>query len=493
MGDIIVDINQLKGKINDAWNMGFNTCHAPLLLRDDLISHLKIARDIGFKYIRFHSILSERIGVYNEDEIGEPVYNFKKFDQIFDAITGQGLLPFFEISFCPEAMKSGDSTICFYRANTSIPSSYEKWNTLIKEVVTHVIDRYGIECVNKWYFEVWNEPDLIFFSGNMNDYFELYDHTVLAIKSVSGELRVGGPATSKCAWVSEFIKHVETGSQITDYKPAPCDFISTHAYPSDLPFLNSAEGDVELLHSTIMYDLFRKVRDCMDESSLKSLPLIMGEWNSSAGPYAYNHDEKNNGAFILKTLSELRNVINGSLYWNLSDIYEEGGFHYTPFHGGYGLINVNSIPKSSYNAFKLLNKISGEEAEVTVCKIKDGCGVLSTYDKDLGVINILFYHYIEPSNDDLQPWELAVTVKGIKRTGLSYKSLEINDNTGSPYEGWIKIGSPDYLTLDTMQYLMKKSEMDEKNKIVFVKEDGILELKETIMPGDVKLVQLSVG
>lgn len=338
----------------------------------------------------------------------------------------------------------------------------------------------------KWYFEVWNEPDLIFFDGGMEDYFELYDHTVLAIKSMNESLKVGGPATSKCAWITEFIKHVETGSAVSGFKPLPCDFISTHAYPSDLPFLSSAEGEVTLQNSNVLVQLYQSVKEKIQNSSLKGIPLIMGEWNSSAGPLAYNHDEKNNAAFIVKTMNELRNIIDGSLYWNLSDIFEEFGFQYTPFHGGYGLFNVNRIPKSSYNAFKLLNMVDGEEAEVQISsEMMEGAGVLASMDKNKGILNLLLYFYVEPDMQEITTWNAAIAIRGIQSETVSYQSFGINDTGGSAYEWWKKLGSPDYLTPETMLHLAEKAEMEENNEIIFRdKTSDTYTLHETIYPGD---------
>ncbi len=492
MKDIVVDVAQTKKEIRKVWNFGYNTCHAALLLRDDLTSQIKEAKESGFRYIRFHNILSSQVGVYSENEKGESIYNFEKFNKIFDTVIQNGMLPFMEISFCPEALKSSEKTIMYYKGNTSKPSSYEKWTALIKKIICNVVERYGIECVKKWYFEVWNEPDLIFFDGDMKDYFELYDYTVLAIKSVDSALKVGGPATSKCKWIDEFIGHIESGSKISGFKPLPCDFISAHAYPSDLPFLSNAHGDVVLQNSNVLVELYSSVKEKIENSSLKGTPLIMGEWNSSAGPLAFNHDEKNNGAFIVKTLNELKDIIDGSLYWNLSDIFEEFGFNYIPFHGGYGLFNVNSIHKSSYNAFKILSMVGGEEIDVGKTGEEQGNGIMASFDKNKGIVNILLYYYVEPDSPAKEAWEANLTVRGIKTETVTYKSFGINDNSGSPYEWWRSIGSPDYLTSETMRFLSEKSEMEENNKILFKdRDEGAYKICEKIYPGDVKLIQIS--
>lgn len=489
MQSIVFDLKKTGKPINKVWNFGFNTCHAALLLREDLPSQMKQAGELGFKYVRFHNIFSKEVGVYTENEKGEAIYNFDNFDKIFDTVIQNGYLPFMEISFCPEAMKKSEKTIMYYKASTSIPVSYHKWTALIEKMICHIIERYGIECVKKWYFEVWNEPDLIFFDGNMDDYFELYDYTVLTIKKVCPELKVGGPATSKCAWVAEFADHIKNGSEISDMRPLPCDFIATHAYPSDLPFYTKAHGNVELQKSDVMREMYTSVKRIVDNSSLKGTPIIMGEWNSSAGPLAFNHDEKNNAAFIVKTLSELKDVIYGSLYWNLSDIFEEFGFQYLPFHGGYGMFTVNSIPKSSYNAFKLLNMTEGEEL---IGQNTADIGVLAGFDKNKGVINILLYNYIEPGTDCALSKSADIVLKGINAETVTYKSFSICDETGSPYEWWRYLGSPDYLTPETMQFLYEKSKMAQNSKVVFKDRDTReYSFVETLNPGDVRLIQIS--
>ena len=481
---IKIDVNSGKRDLNRVWSMGFNTCHAPLLLRSDMRAHLKMGAEIGFKYVRFHDIFCDEIGIYKIDERGIPRYNFEKFDEIFDEILSSGLLPFFELSFCPSALKSSDSTLCFYKANTSMPKSLALWKELIRTVTAHCVDRYGEECVKEWYFEVWNEPDLPFFEPRSTaEYFKLYDAAAEGIKSVSEKLRVGGPATSKCAWIDEFIGHICAKDNPEKF----CNFISAHAYPSDLPFLNSAEGKVNLQNSGIMKALFFDVRKKMNNAGLDKIPLFMGEWNSSAGPYAFNHDEMNNGAFIVKTLAELEPIIDGMLYWNLTDIYEEGGFHYTPFHGGYGMINVNSVPKSSYNAFRLLNKMLGKKLKYNAADIPQGCGLIASADDKK--IYILLYNYVEPGTKG-KLWNCKISAE-ISFKAVRYKSYGINSQTGSAYEWWKQMGAPEFITQSELSLLLDKSKLLTEQKLIINKNGGIVS-DENVEPGAVKLLELSV-
>ena len=70
-----------------------------------------------------------------------------------------------------------------------------------KHSLNILIERYGMDEVRQWKFEVWNEPNIIFWSGTKEQYFEPYRTSSLALKSVSSELKVGGPSTAEASWV----------------------------------------------------------------------------------------------------------------------------------------------------------------------------------------------------------------------------------------------------------------------------------------------------
>jgi len=489
-----IEINlENRGNIlNTPWNFGISSCHAVLWKRDDLIKHAKLISDkCGFRYVRFHNTISRQMNIYNEDEKGNPIFDFSNFDIVFDNLIESGYIPFFEISFCPDALSDEIHELCYYKANTSLPNSFEKWSYLITEIVKHIIERYGLDLAKKMYFEVWNEPDLPFLDGTMDDYFELYDYTATAIKKVNSDLRVGGPATSKCAWISEFVQHIENGSHITDGAPVPCDFISTHAYPSDLPFLNSADGDVVLQESDVLYDLFSRSKEIIDNSSLKGIPLIIGEWNSSAGPYAYNHDEKNNGAFIIKTCHDLKDIVNGSMYWNMTDIYEESGFHYTPFHGGYGIINVNGVPKSSFHAFSMLNKLKGNEIIPVYYDKEEGIAAISAYDEVEKSLRVLVFYYQEPTKEVAPEKDIDITFMGINQGCVSLDKVMVCNERGSAYEWWRNINSPDYLNLESLWFLNEKSQpKNEKDILRKNKENDSYNLTLSLEAGDFALLTI---
>ncbi len=180
------------------WERMFGSGRAILTLRESYREDVRAVKQVAdFRYVRFHAIFHDEVGVYNEDEHGNPVYNFSYVDQIYDGLLKNGVRPFVEISFMPKKLAFNPDALhpFWYKQNVSPPKSMERWDDLIKHFAQHLVDRYGISEVSQWYFEVWNEPNIDFWGGipRQRSYFDLYAHTARDLKSVSPQLRVGGP------------------------------------------------------------------------------------------------------------------------------------------------------------------------------------------------------------------------------------------------------------------------------------------------------------
>ena len=194
---IVIDASAPAHPLPHFWEHMFGSGRAILSLRESYREDLRETKKItAIKYVRFHAIFHDEVGVYDEDPQGRPILNFSYVDQIYDGLLANGVRPFVELSFMPKKLAAKDALHAFwYKQNVSPPKDYAKWDELITQFTKHLVERYGIEEVSQWYFEVWNEPNLDFWAGDPRQatYFELYDHTARAIKAVSPRLRVGGP------------------------------------------------------------------------------------------------------------------------------------------------------------------------------------------------------------------------------------------------------------------------------------------------------------
>jgi xylan 1,4-beta-xylosidase len=337
------------------WEQMFGSGRAILTLRESYRDDLRAVKQItDLKYVRFHAILHDEIGVYSEDEHGNPVYNFSYVDQIYDGLLKNGVRPVVEISFMPRKLAFNPDALhpFWYKQNVSPPKSLEAWDALMTHFAQHLVERYGIDEVSQWYFEVWNEPNIDFWNGipRKGSYFELYAHTARALKAVSPRLRVGGPATAAAAWVDDFLKY-DAANHV------PIDFVSSHGY---------ADDTVENLfgtHEEIPMDdrvcrAIAKVRVQIKASSMPNLPLFWTEWNVQG--MNESRDTIFVGPAVANTVRECDGDVDMMSFWTFSDVFEEGGPMAKPFEGAFGLRAKGGINKPSYYGFALLHQLGDQ-------------------------------------------------------------------------------------------------------------------------------------
>src|ERR1700757_2283719 len=149
------------------WEEMFGSGRAVLSMRQSYRDDLDAVKKItDFKYVRFHAIFHDELGVYDEDQQGNSVYNFSYIDQIYDGLLANGVRPFVEISFMPKKLAARlDYHAFWYKQIVSPPADYNKWDALMTAFARHLVDRYGIDEISQWYFEVWNEPNIDFWTG----------------------------------------------------------------------------------------------------------------------------------------------------------------------------------------------------------------------------------------------------------------------------------------------------------------------------------------
>ena len=233
----------------------------------------------------------------------------------------------------------------------SPPKSYDKWEALIYNFAKHLLDRYGADEVAQWYFEVWNEPNIDFWTGEPKQatYFELYDHAARAIKRANPRLRVGGPATAQAAWVSAMIAHSVEAN-------VPLDFVSTHVYANDRS--EDVFGtDEKIPRSDMVARAVRKVYKEVKESKRPALPIHWSEYNASYKNEVEITDSTFMGPWLANNIRLCDGFTTSMSYWTFSDVFEEQGVVKTPFYGGYGLIAEGGVPKAAFNAFAMLHRL----------------------------------------------------------------------------------------------------------------------------------------
>jgi len=426
-----VDANANARPFPHFWEQMFGSGRAILSLRDSYREDLREVKQVTeFRYVRFHAILHDEVGVYDEDEHGNPVYNFSYVDQIEDGLLQNGVRPVVEISFMPRKLAAKEAIHPFwYKENVSPPKSYERWDDLIRRMAQHLVDRYGVDEVAQWYFEVWNEPNIDFWAGEPKQatYFELYDHTARALKSVNPRLRVGGPATAAAGWVPEFLAHAAK-------EHVPVDFVSSHGYADDTP-QNLFHTNADIPVSERVCGAIMMVHEQIGASAFPNIPLFWTEWNVPGKDEA--RDTIYAPAALANTIPQCDGSVAMMSWWTFDDVFEEQGVVRNPFHGGFGLIAAGGIKKPTYYGFALLHKLGDERLPV------DSRDVLVTRHND-GRIVVAAWNLVELGETGTTR-KLRINFRGVPRDAKVTVN-RIDETHSNPLATYKTMGEPQYPT-----------------------------------------------
>jgi xylan 1,4-beta-xylosidase len=439
--EIQVDARAVVTDFPHFWEEMFGSGRAILALRQSYRDDLRAVKSVtDFKYVRFHAILHDELSVYNEDEHGIPVYNFNYVDQVYDGLLANGVRPVVEISFMPKklAFNPDDLHPFWYKQNVSPPKSMARWDDLMTHLAQHLVDRYGIDEVAQWYFELWNEPNIDFWGGipRMESYFNLYAHTARDLKAVSPRLRVGGPATAAAAWIPDFLQYAAENH-------VPVDFVSTHGY-ADEPVKRLLGTDEVIPTEDRIGAVVAKVRGQIDASLLPHLPLLWTEWNvtnrnnARETPYV--------GPAVANVIRECDGKVNYLSFWTFSEVFEEHGPARAPFHS-FGLRAMGGINKPAYYDYALLHKLGTQRManpshDALVTRLPDGS------------LAIALWNLVDP-DDAPRTKRISLHVAGVPAD--SPVSIErIDDTHGNVMPPYKAMGSP--ISPTTMQVERLNSE-----------------------------------
>ncbi len=380
------------------WEQTFGSGRAILSLRQSYRDDVRTVKKVtDLRSVRFHGIFNDEVGLYDPNAIvknpglaaekveGAGPYNFNYIDQIYDGLLDMGVKPFVEMSFMPKKMASDPAALhaFWYKPNVSPPKSYADWDAMIAAFGQHLIERYGIEEVATWDFEVWNEPNLDFWGGrpNMPTYYELYDHTALALKKVNKRIRVGGPSTAQAGYVAEFLAHCKA-------KNVPVDFASTHVYANDTA-KDVFKTDEQISRDQMVYRSVKKVHEEIGASAYPKMPLIFSEYNASYANEPDVTDSVYMGPWLANNIRLCDGLTESMSYWSFSDVFEEQGVVKTPFYGGFGLVAADNIPKPALNAFAMLHQMGDRRIHL------DSESALATRSAD-GSVVVALWNYAPP-------------------------------------------------------------------------------------------------
>ena len=437
--------------------------------------------------IRAHHLLTSGDGVpelkwsstnvYREDASGKPIYDFTILDGIFDEYKAAGVVPMVELGFMPKDLTSGqgDYQVHYPGRTTSgtvqaPPKDYAKWQELVRVVVAHLASRYGADTVRRWYFEVWNEPDIDYWHGTPQQYWDLYDHAAAGVRAALPGAIVGGPASTgpgsdkAYKFLDGFLSHVTATHQ-------PLDFISFHV-----------KGQPRIADGAVVMGLQKEMNDAdrgfeiIARHKMNKLPIILSEADpegcaacsmkvNPANAYRNGTLYPSYTAAAYKGLFELADRRGVNLISMLSWSFE---FENKDYFEGFRSLSTNGIDKPVLNFFRMAGLMKGarvgvsSSAQVTLDDIiaggvrgREDVDAFATADARQAAVMVWNYHDAEKTGDSAPA---SVTVRGlpegVSRVRLSH--YRIDDTHSNAYTVWKAMGSPQNPSADQIALLKDK-------------------------------------
>ena len=447
-------------------------------------------------YVRAHSLLCTGDGTaalkwgstnaYTEDSNGNPVYNWRIIDSIFDTYVQRGMKPLAQIGFMPEALsthpqpykhnwKPGEPYGKIFTGWAYPPKDYDKWRNLVYEWVKHSVERYGQKEVESWYWEVWNEPNG-YWKGTREEFLKLYDYAADGLKRALPTARIGGcniaGTSSKGAmeWMHAFIKHClyETNFA-TGKKGSPLEALLFHAKGN--PSLK--DGVVWMNMSPQLRDINAGMQMAAAYPETKDLPLIVGESDpegcAACGMATNPSNAYRNGTmyssytaatFARKYLLADENHANllGAVSWSFE-------FEDQPWFYGFRDLATNGVDKPVLNVFRMFGKMKGQRLkvqsnrmyplqEVMTSSVRGSTDIGALASKEGNTAAVMVWNYHD--EDKQAPAEpVSITLSNIAGKKIKMVEYRIDNDHSNSYEVWKKMGSPQNPTRQQIATLEK--------------------------------------
>lgn len=492
----------------------------------ELLGHLGALRKDQV-YFRAHSLLVTGEGThalkwgstnaYNEDADGNPVYDWTIVDRIFDAYRENGVRPYVQIGFMPQALSVKPEPYRhhwtprakydeIYTGWAYPPKDYAKWEELVHQWALHCARKYGRDEVLQWYWQTWNEPNIGYWQGTRDEFFKLHDHAIRAVRRAIPGARVGGPdlAGGKGGdFLESFLRHCLTGTnKATGETGTPLDFISFHAKGSP----QHVDGRVRMGISNQLRDIDGAFRVIAGFPGAGKLPIVIGESDPEGcaacqGPQlAYRngtmYSSYTAASFARKLdLAEKHGVnLEGALTWAFE-------FEGQPYFAGFRSLATNGIDKPVLNVFRMFSRMDGERLRVSSdgaveldemlkSGVRGKADVSALAAREGKRITVMVWHY---HDDDLagDVAEVSLTLTGAPEGEPQVSRCVVDSDEANSFTAWLAMGSPQQPTAAQIAELEEASKlMPEKEAARTSREGGRLALRFPLERQGVTLLEL---
>jgi xylan 1,4-beta-xylosidase len=452
----------------------------------------------GPYYVRAHYLLCSGDGtgrpkwgssnVYTEDAQGRPVYSWDIIDRVFDTYLEAGCVPFVELGFMPEALSTAPPGTPYDTLRDGgwryPPRDYTRWQELVQALAEHCLARYGLREVSRWYWELWNEPDIFYWAGTLEEYCRLYDHTVAGLLTVLPQARVGGPATTgparpeAGAFLRGFLEHCVRGTNfVTGERGTRLDFISFHAKGASYQRNPQAPKQTPTLYRLVRHivtglEIIRGFPELAGREVVLSEcdPDGMAAFSIADNPNLTFRNTEYYASYVGATACKLLDLgvgepvrVDAFLTWAFQ--FEGRGYF-----EGLRTLSTNGIDKPVLNVFRALARLGGQRLYLESSATRDPLAVEGgdppTTPPDISGIAALngtgeVQIFLVSHHDD---WDVqAATAVQVELAGLApgrvYRTrrYQIDGEHSNAHTAWVRMGRPQQPTAEQRAVLERAS------------------------------------
>lgn len=451
-------------------------------------------------YVRTHNLLTSKgnssgpdlkwgfTDAYQEDKKGKPVYNWIVVDSIVDTYLRLGMKPLMEIGFMPEDLSSRPEPYAhnwskggnLWTGWTYPPKDYNKWRELVYQWVKHSVERYGKEEVTTWLWEVWNEPDIQYWSGTFEEYCKLYDYAADGLKRACAECTIGGPHTTSPRsdkarkYLGDFITHCLRGKNYATGKTgAPLQYIGFHAKGAP----EFVTGHIRMNMGAQLKDIQQAFETINSFPELRQIPIIIGECDPEGcaacsekrdPKYGYRNGTMYSSytAASFARIYELMDRYNVNLQGVVSWSFE---FEDQEWFAGFRDLATHGVDKPVLNIFRMLGMMTGQRvfvqstndlsaADIMLGGVRAKADINALASKDHHAVSIMIWNY----HDDYVPGSsspVELTVSGLDTKKVITHHYRVDDRYSNSFEYWQSLGSPQ-VTDEQYQKLEKAGRLE---------------------------------
>lgn len=485
-------------KIPQFWNTAINIGQASDLQNHEVRKQILRMKDsMHFRYIRFWSLFSDRMIMRNDEEIGQ--YNFTKLDNILDFLVENGLKPFFDMEEKIKRVNRTDKDFLLYEEKNNKVDSLQIWEEFIRQLIMHLVRRYGIEEVNTWKMEVIFDGYCLKGIDPTDSFFQIFKCTYSIIKKHAPHMEIGG-----CGFFPDYLCHLEKrGMNFWEewIRRAPLpDFFSFMIYayeadPEGKERFGKKSEDPDYLKNSI-----RKIRAELIQHGLSGQKIYITEWNLTVSDRNKLNDHCFHGAYVMKNIIDVFGEIDMLCYFTGTDIYTEYYDTVWLMHGGEGLLTRDGIAKPSGFDFRFLKKLKPYFIDKTEnCLLTtDRRNQYSLVCHNMKNLNYMYYLQSEETLewdklwknfDEWNPLTLKLCIKGVENGNYQMTIQKINEKSGSIQDIWADLEYIQDLSDSEIKYLHRATV---PRMIIrkFCVEDECIEIELRMRPNEIGYINL---